>query len=85
MDLSDYCLCGFVYFCLLLADLTPQRTASGHTTALQIEQSPNVAAMRWRGWFGGASRCLSYMRSNCVIPILRVGVMVTIHSSGAEA
>jgi len=29
--------------------LTLKRTASGHNASFQIEQSPNVAAMRWRG------------------------------------
>jgi len=32
--------------------LTLPRTASGHTAAFQIQQSPNMAAMRWRGWLG---------------------------------
>ena len=26
------------------------RTASGQNAAFQLEQKPNVAAMRWRGW-----------------------------------
>ncbi|HXG17461.1 MAG TPA: hypothetical protein VNN62_00095, partial [Methylomirabilota bacterium] len=29
------------------------RTASGQTGSFQIQQSPNVAAMRWRGLLGG--------------------------------
>ena len=28
------------------------RTASGQKAAFQLEQYPNVAAMRWRGWLG---------------------------------
>jgi hypothetical protein len=32
--------------------LTPRRTASGHTVPFQLEQKPNVAAMRWRGLLG---------------------------------
>ena len=27
-----------------------KRTASGQTVHFQIQQSPNMAAMRWRGW-----------------------------------
>ena len=32
-----------------LGALTPPRTASGHNAAFQLQQNPNVAAMRWRG------------------------------------
>ena len=35
---------------LQIKGLTPSRTASGHTAPVQIEQHPNVAAMRWREW-----------------------------------
>src|SRR5262249_9565389 len=28
------------------------RTASGQNESFQLKQSPNVAAMRWRGWLG---------------------------------
>ena len=34
--------------------LTPSRTARRHTAAFQIEQHPNVAAMRWREWLARA-------------------------------
>jgi|SRR5215510_12439698 len=41
--------------------LTLKRTASGHTVSFQIEQSPNVAAMRWRAMIliqaSSAARC----------------------------
>jgi hypothetical protein len=40
MDLSDYCLCGFVYFCLLLADLTPQAHREPPRRALSDSPEP---------------------------------------------
>jgi hypothetical protein len=40
-----------VIFSFILS-LTPPRTASGQNGSFQIKQSPNVAAMRWRGWLG---------------------------------
>ena len=35
---------------------TPPRTASGHNAPFQLEQTPNVAAMRWRALLGGELR-----------------------------
>jgi len=33
--------------------LTLKRTASGQTVLFQVEQNPNVAAMRWRAGLAG--------------------------------
>ncbi len=33
--------------------LTLPRTASGQNAPFQVQQNPNVAAMRWRGGLGG--------------------------------
>src|SRR6185436_938633 len=37
--------------------LTPLRTASGHNETFQLQQYPNVAAMRWRASLAGIPSC----------------------------
>jgi hypothetical protein len=59
-----------------VSGLTLPRTASGHNAPFQIQQSPNVAAMRWRGLLGTGSlavnRC-SAQSTSSVLPLCYLG------------